>query len=511
MKNKNSQFFAIVLVIFTMVFVCTEIVFATESTEIVSGEIEVNKRVEKFTLNNQKFYRSGAFLEKSKKIYKISEVYNSGGKQYYLLRLKENNVGVGWVDSKSVEFVNTFVSDFKALNDVAMVNESVNKFSLPNGSEVLKNSFYDTNYLKGQVLRVTDELSTKANDNYALLRSMDNVGVGWVEKNSLAISPKQVIKSMVNVNKYGIVIKGGKKHTIPHDNLNIYMLDLSTNYLLNKEVKIFSEVKTQNQENYSLIGISSPICWVKSTDLEVFDTFIYGKETLKSAHRGFTLDSPENTLASIQSASKNGFDLVEIDVQKTKDNQLVLMHDSTVDRTTNGKGKVADKTLSEIKNLNINMAGFESVAQQKIPTLEQALKEISNTGLGVNIDGSKMDLGNAENLNRIVTMLKAYDLYSKSFFVLDEPARSLALKEHPELPVTFTTNGESTLDQDIAALKQYRNGFYSTAYVYLTDNLIQKLKNNNIPLHVYAVRNQQEYEYCKEIGARFIETDNLVK
>lgn len=499
----------------SLVFICVvgmnSKVVVNATTNEISGEIEVNKRVEKFTLSNQKFYGSGHYLEKSKDIYKISEVYDSGGVQYYLLRLKNNNVGVGWVNAKSVEFVNTFVDSARSLNDVAMIKQPVNKFGLPNNSNVLSNSFYNNSNLKGQVLRVTDELSTKANEEYVLLRNMGNAGIGWVDKNSVSISPKQSISSIGNVDKFGFLIKSGKKYTIPSDNSNIYMLDLSTDYLLNKEVHVFSEVVTEDKENYSLIGDKNPICWVKSTDLEIQDSFVRGTGTLKSAHRGFTIDTPENTLASIQSAKKNNFDLVEIDVQKTKDNQLVLMHDDTVDRTTNGKGAVKDKTLAELKNLNINMQGYPNVAQQKIPTFDQAVSLIAKEGLGVNVDGSKMDFSNKENLDMVVSILKKNNVYSKSFFVLDEPARSIALKEYPDMAVTFTTNGEVTLDQDIATIKNYKNGFYSTAYIYLTDNLIQKLKENNIPLHVYAVGNQNEYEYCKKIGARFVETDHLIK
>ncbi len=71
------------------------------------------------------------------------------------------------------------------------------------------------------------------------------------------------------------------------------------------------------------------------------------------AHRGNHVDVPENTVASVKEAIKSGADYVEIDLRTTKDGFLVLSHDATVDRMTDGKGNVKDLTLAEIKNLSI--------------------------------------------------------------------------------------------------------------------------------------------------------------
>src|SRR5215471_631150 len=83
-------------------------------------------------------------------------------------------------------------------------------------------------------------------------------------------------------------------------------------------------------------------------------------------HRGFKAVAPENTIASFEAAAAVGTDYMELDVHQTKDGELVLMHDSKVDRTTNGKGAVRDLTLVEIKRLNAGQG-------QHIPTLREAL------------------------------------------------------------------------------------------------------------------------------------------
>lgn len=102
------------------------------------------------------------------------------------------------------------------------------------------------------------------------------------------------------------------------------------------------------------------------------------------AHRGDWRNSPENSLRAFQRCIDMGADMIEIDVRKTKDNQLVVIHDNTVDRTTNGKGKVADMTLAEIKKLRLR-AGQGVVTRQEIPTLEEVLNLCKGKVL-INID-----------------------------------------------------------------------------------------------------------------------------
>ncbi len=87
---------------------------------------------------------------------------------------------------------------------------------------------------------------------------------------------------------------------------------------------------------------------------------------LRIGHRGAKAYAPENTLSSFRKALEIGVDAVELDVRRTKDNQLIVIHDADVKRTTDGKGLVNELTLDEIK-------GFNTEADEKIPTLQEAL------------------------------------------------------------------------------------------------------------------------------------------
>ena len=92
---------------------------------------------------------------------------------------------------------------------------------------------------------------------------------------------------------------------------------------------------------------------------------------LVAAHRGCWKSVPENSVPAIEAAVAAGADIVEIDVRKTLDGQLVLMHDASVGRTTDGSGKVASMTLEQIRKLHLLQDGKPS--DERVPTLEEAL------------------------------------------------------------------------------------------------------------------------------------------
>ena len=91
------------------------------------------------------------------------------------------------------------------------------------------------------------------------------------------------------------------------------------------------------------------------------------------AHRGASRSHPENTLAAFREAIRLGAHQIELDVNMTRDGHLVLMHDLTVDRTTDGSGRVVDLTLSRIKQLDAGRWKGPEFAGQKVPTLGEAL------------------------------------------------------------------------------------------------------------------------------------------
>jgi len=103
-----------------------------------------------------------------------------------------------------------------------------------------------------------------------------------------------------------------------------------------------------------------------------------------AAHRADWRYAPENSLQAIEHAISIGVDILEVDVQRTADGVLILMHDETVDRATSGKGKISDLTLAEIRALTLR-TGAGTRTKHKVPTLEEVLLAIKGRVL-INLD-----------------------------------------------------------------------------------------------------------------------------
>lgn len=103
-------------------------------------------------------------------------------------------------------------------------------------------------------------------------------------------------------------------------------------------------------------------------------------------HRGAASYAPENTLESIHTAADVGAEWIELDVKLTKDMVPIIFHDEDLERTTNGSGLVAETTYEDIQQLEAGSWYADSFSGVKIPTLEEALEEIINRDLGLNLE-----------------------------------------------------------------------------------------------------------------------------
>jgi glycerophosphoryl diester phosphodiesterase len=96
-----------------------------------------------------------------------------------------------------------------------------------------------------------------------------------------------------------------------------------------------------------------------------------------AAHRGFKKKYPENTLAAFQAAIDAGVPMIELDVTLSRDRRLMVIHDASLDRTTNGQGPVRDYTLKELKQLDAGSWFHPDFAGQRLPELAEVLKLVN--------------------------------------------------------------------------------------------------------------------------------------
>lgn len=135
------------------------------------------------------------------------------------------------------------------------------------------------------------------------------------------------------------------------------------------------------------------------------------KGTAIFAHRGSKGNRPENTLAAFREAISLGVDGIELDVHMTSDNELVVIHDETVDRTTNGSGYIKDLSLQELKKLDAGSWFSDEYKGEKIPTLEEVFELLKDTKITLNIE-LKNDVFDYDGIeNKVIQEVGKFSYY----------------------------------------------------------------------------------------------------
>lgn len=140
----------------------------------------------------------------------------------------------------------------------------------------------------------------------------------------------------------------------------------------------------ERRELLRFIGIA-PIGMYLSLKNPTFSNLPDIKKVLIEAHRGNSVDAPENTLTAIEQAIEIGVDRVEVDLEFSKDGNPVIIHDNSVDRTTNGTGNISDLTYSEIRKLDAGNWKSSKYKGEKVPLLSEVFELCKGRSM-VNID-----------------------------------------------------------------------------------------------------------------------------
>lgn len=166
------------------------------------------------------------------------------------------------------------------------------------------------------------------------------------------------------------------------------------------------------------------------------------------AHRGDHTIAPENSLLAIQHAIDDGADYVELDIRTTKDDQLILMHDGTVDRMTNGKGKINELSFDSIRALKLFNKSMPLADTFQVPTFEEALQVCKNK-INIYLDFK------AANVQQVYTAIKKAGMENQLVVYINAPNQFVEWrKQVPYMPLILSLN---TKIQDSATMVQYLN------------------------------------------------------
>jgi len=218
----------------------------------------------------------------------------------------------------------------------------------------------------------------------------------------------------------------------------------------------------------------------------------YKNQFLKIAHRGASAYEPENTLRSFSKAIKMKADMIEFDIRLSVDERLVVIHDTKVNRTTNGKGYVKEKTLKELKELNAGKG-------EKIPLLEEVI-ELAKTKTRFVIE--LKEYGTEE---MVIKLIKENNITDDAFVIsfkkrLIKNIKSLEPRIKTGLIILYTFNPLKIINECNAdALAPY--------HLLVSRQLIKRVKNSGKYLFPWTVNNGREANKLKVMGASGIVTN----
>lgn len=207
-------------------------------------------------------------------------------------------------------------------------------------------------------------------------------------------------------------------------------------------------------------------------------------------HRGYNLTAPENTIPAFAESKVKGFDFIECDVMFSADGVPVVIHDYTIDRTSNGTGRVEDLTLEQLKSYDFGSWKSEKYTGTKIPTLEETVSFCRLAGLGIYLE-IKLDSAMTQaRINTIVNIVKKYNMNkSVSYIAYYTSYLSWVLEAEPTSRVGLLSN-EVTLEEvnSIGAIKTADNKIFIDASA-ISDSLIDECISRNIPVEKWVVNN----------------------
>jgi len=225
-------------------------------------------------------------------------------------------------------------------------------------------------------------------------------------------------------------------------------------------------------------------------------------------HRGFSGIAPENTMAAFKKAIEVGSDMIELDVRLSKDGEVVVIHDESLERTTNGKGKVIDLTLDELKKLDAGSKFHSSFSGERIPTLKEAL-ELAYAQVMVNIELKKGNYGKytildlADRAHQEVELAGMADKMIFSSF--DPDALERVLKKNPSVPVAYLYNRSWNFPREVTEGRPFP--ILNCRKSVLTKENISRAHQEGIQIGVYTLYTEEEMEKFIEMKVDAIITD----
>jgi glycerophosphoryl diester phosphodiesterase len=232
------------------------------------------------------------------------------------------------------------------------------------------------------------------------------------------------------------------------------------------------------------------------------------------AHRGHSIAYPENTLEAYRKAIELGVEMIECDVNITRDGKLVMIHDSTLDRTTNGTGRVSESTWEEIQMLDAGGKFKPEFAGVRIPSTEETLLLYKEAGIFscIEVKGANADEANRIALGLVELFVK-HDLLDTTFMSsYTHDAVHLAQSKCPELMTATERLPDDAPPNPAEALRQAKSfnaPVLQHQYTFLDVDTVRVLHENNIAVWAWATTDEPSMLSSIDLGVDALMGDDV--
>lgn len=215
--------------------------------------------------------------------------------------------------------------------------------------------------------------------------------------------------------------------------------------------------------------------------------------TKNIAHRGYSSLYPENTMLAFKKAYEAGCDGIELDVQLTKDDIIVIIHDESIDRTSNGNGFIKDYTYKELLEFDFSGKFAGQYGKQSIPTLIEYLEWIKDKEIFTNIELKNSIYYYTHLEEKVIEQVKSFHLQDKILFSSFNNVSILKCKKLiPEIKMGFLT------ERPIGNAGQYVAENHIESYhpdvTWLTEEEVLNCKQHNIAVNVWIVNTEEDIQ-----------------
>lgn len=256
--------------------------------------------------------------------------------------------------------------------------------------------------------------------------------------------------------------------------------------------------------NLAIVGVLALMLNSTSVAAEVGSTSKYAPQVV--AHRGGKRWAPENTLSAFRKSVELGADGIELDIHKCKSGELVVIHDDTLERTTNGTGYVKDKTWTELKELDAGSWYGSEFKGERLPLLTDVLKLVDGK-LTINIEIKNCPMNYKGIAEDLLQLLKSYP-HTDKIMISSFDHKVLAEISAKTKKYRLALLGDSVLNKLGDYARTVGASAWNPAFDCVREDSVADAHEAKLTVNTWTVNDKKDWQHARDLHVDSIITDD---